>query len=330
MGDWPTSGPDPVGAQDLVTLNYLRQRDVKFSARVATTAALPANTRNGNVLTASANGVLPNQDGVTLITNDRILVKDEDTPANNGIYTVTSVGSAGTPWVLTRAIDADTSAKMTDATLVMIEEGSQNADTAWELTSNNPVTLNTTSLYFTRVFPGYGNGEPRFPWSPTNSLGETCPRPGANNANNRTSGVVYCAGGIMLRAGRTYSAVTFVSVAASVTPTNSWAGIARQSDRVILAISPTNNAVWAAATARTYTFTSPYTPKKDEPVYVFLMQQAGTPATIGGAGIATSAMSNVAPILSGSSSTGQTAPPAVGAALAALTAAGSIDWAYLT
>lgn len=85
---------------------------------VATTAALPANTYNngtagvGATLTANVNGAIPSQDGQGMNTGDRILVWFEATSQNNGIYTVTNLGSAGTKWVLTRATDADTPIKL--------------------------------------------------------------------------------------------------------------------------------------------------------------------------------------------------------------------------
>jgi hypothetical protein len=129
--------------------------DWKDSVRVATAAALPANTRTGNVLTADANGALAAVDGVTLVVNERLLVKDEATPANNGIYYVSVVGTGGTPFTLTRTTDADTSAEVTGGAAAWVNEGSTLADTGWILTTNDPITLNTTSLSFTQ-FTGLG------------------------------------------------------------------------------------------------------------------------------------------------------------------------------
>src|SRR5687767_4633317 len=88
-------------------------RDVEASwkdaVRVATTTALPANTRSGNTLTATTNGALGTIDGVTLALLDRILVKNEATGANNGIYHVLNVGGASARWRLARVPDANTS-----------------------------------------------------------------------------------------------------------------------------------------------------------------------------------------------------------------------------
>lgn len=130
--------------------------DPKASVRVATAAALPANTRTGNVLTASANGALAAIDGITLIATDRLLVKNEATGANNGIYTVTTVGDGANPFVLTRATDMDADAEATAGAHAFVEEGITNADSGWVLTTDNPITLNTTTLTFTQ-FTGAGS-----------------------------------------------------------------------------------------------------------------------------------------------------------------------------
>jgi hypothetical protein len=149
-----TNLSDPTSAQDAATmawvLSQITGQDWKSSVRVATNAALPTNTRTGNVLTASANGILPAQDGVTLSVNDPILVKNEATGANNGIYTVTSLGAAGSPWVLTRRADADTSGEVTAGLSVDVTEGSTYADKSFTLSTDDPITLNTTALVFTQ------------------------------------------------------------------------------------------------------------------------------------------------------------------------------------
>lgn len=151
-----TNVADPASAQDAATKAYVDSqvggaRDVKESVRVATAAALPAYTRTGNVITASANGALAAVDGVTLVATDRLLVKNGAAGADNGIYTVTQVGAGGTPYILTRASDADASAEVTAGMYVWVSEGTANADTGWLLTTDDPITLNTTALSFTQV-----------------------------------------------------------------------------------------------------------------------------------------------------------------------------------
>lgn len=125
--------------------------DIKGSVVLATTAALAANTRTGNVLLADANGLLGSIDGVdtaTLTLPFRLLVKNEVTQANNGIYDVTSIGGAGSKWSMTRSSDADESAEVTPDMLVGVERGSANGDKIFQLDIDGPVTLNTTALVF--------------------------------------------------------------------------------------------------------------------------------------------------------------------------------------
>ncbi len=123
----------------------------KDAVRVATTAALATNSRSGNVLTETANGALASIDGVSLSLNDRVLVKDEATGANNGIYRVTSLGSAGAPWTLTRAADLQVTAQALPNILVPVSEGTVNAEKLFQLTTNATITLNTTALTFSTL-----------------------------------------------------------------------------------------------------------------------------------------------------------------------------------
>ena len=154
-----TNMSDGTAATDAVTRQQLDSLsagvDWKGSVRVATTAALPANTRTGNVLTASVNGALAAQDGITLVATDRILVKNEVTGANNGLYFVSDVGSGVTPFILTRSTDADASAEVTTGMAAWVEEGTTNGSSGWILTTTGAITLNTTSLSFTQ-FSGLG------------------------------------------------------------------------------------------------------------------------------------------------------------------------------
>ena len=87
----------------------------------ATTAALsPANTYSngslgvGATLTATGNGTLT-VDGHLVALNDRILVKDEAAPANQGIYLCTTAGTSSVPYVLTRSADMNTAAEVPGA-----------------------------------------------------------------------------------------------------------------------------------------------------------------------------------------------------------------------
>lgn len=107
----------------------LAKLDGKASVKVATTSDL-----------AALSGLLT-VDGVVLAAGDRVLVKDQTTASQNGIY----VAAAGA-W--SRAADADSSAEVTPGMTVPVEQGIIHADTIWELTTNGPITLGTTSLTF--------------------------------------------------------------------------------------------------------------------------------------------------------------------------------------
>ena len=78
------------------------------TATYATTTGLPANSNNAGVLTANVNGPLPAIDGVTPVVGDTVLVKNEGNQANNGIYTVTTLGVTGSGTPLTAALCATT------------------------------------------------------------------------------------------------------------------------------------------------------------------------------------------------------------------------------
>lgn len=98
-----------------------------------------ASTANGTLATAFENG--DTLDGVTLATGDRILLKNQSSAAENGVYTVNASGAP------TRATDADAGSELVNAT-VPVSEGTTNADTTWICTTNAPITVGSTSLTF--------------------------------------------------------------------------------------------------------------------------------------------------------------------------------------
>lgn len=129
----------PVSSTDAATKGYVdgvaQGLDVKDSVRVATTA---------NITLSGTQTI----DGVAVVANDRVLVKDQTTGSENGIW----VCAAGA-WA--RAADANTSAEVTGGMFVFATEGTTNADTGWVLTTNDPITLGTTALTFAQ-FSGAG------------------------------------------------------------------------------------------------------------------------------------------------------------------------------
>ena len=154
----------PSSSTDIVNKSYADSiaSGVNFhvACNYATTAALPANTYNngtsgvGATLTATANGTLT-IDSYTLVVGDvgkRLLIKNEVTTANNGVYTLTQAGTASLPYILTRATDYDTSGAGTNEVdqgdYILVISGTVNANTSWVQQTPLPITIGTTSLVF--------------------------------------------------------------------------------------------------------------------------------------------------------------------------------------
>jgi hypothetical protein len=130
--------------------------DVKASVRVVTTANLGATYNNSaGTLTNSGTQAAIAIDGVTLIAQDRVLVKDQTTQAQNGFYKVTTIGSGSANWVLTRTPDADAASELTAGAFTFAEEGTLNGDNGYVMSTNGAVTLGTTAITFEQ-FSGAG------------------------------------------------------------------------------------------------------------------------------------------------------------------------------
>ena len=136
-----TNLADPVDSGDAVNKSYadalVNGLDVKESVKAATT---------GSNITLSGTQTL---DGVALSVGDRVLVKDQTTSSQNGIYVVAS-GS----W--SRAADADADSEVSSGLFTFVESGSVNADSGFTLTTDGSITVGTTALTFTQ-FSGAGS-----------------------------------------------------------------------------------------------------------------------------------------------------------------------------
>src|SRR5215203_3635950 len=137
--DTPNEGRTKINAQTqelypLANAGYTFKRAVRCA--VSTNVAIATALENGD-----------SAGGVTLATGDRVLLFGQTTASENGLYTVPATGAAP------RAPDANASALLPAGTLVYVNEGTY-ADKAYRLTTNDPITLGTTSL----VFSEFGGG----------------------------------------------------------------------------------------------------------------------------------------------------------------------------
>ena len=123
---------------------------VKASVRVATTGSLTASFAS-NVLTNTGALSPIALDTVSLALDDRVLVWNQTVTLQNGLYTVTNVGSASVAWTLTRTIDANTSGLVLKGMYSFVSEGVANRNKGFALITSGTIALNTTPLTFTQV-----------------------------------------------------------------------------------------------------------------------------------------------------------------------------------
>ena len=130
------------GANSLATKQYVDAiktgLDVKDSVRVATTANITISTalNSGDQI-----------DGVTLADGDRVLVKNQSTASQNGIYVVGSSPA--------RSTDMDDDVEVTGGTFVFVEEGTANADNGYVISTDGTITVGSTAFTWTQ-FSGAG------------------------------------------------------------------------------------------------------------------------------------------------------------------------------
>jgi hypothetical protein len=156
----------PASSNDIVNKSYvdtLVASGIHFHqpVRVESPINLVATYNNG---TAGVGATLTNADtqaalvidGVTLSVADRVLVYQQTTQTQNGIYVVTSVGSGSTNWILTRASDADTyvisSANgLSEGSTVFVQQGATGAGETYTCNTAGVITFGTTNITFAQV-----------------------------------------------------------------------------------------------------------------------------------------------------------------------------------
>lgn len=161
-----TVSTTPASANDLVNKTYvdtLVASGIHFHqpVRVESPINLNATYNNG---TAGVGATLTNAgtqvalviDGVTVSVNDRVLVYQQTTQTQNGIYTVTNVGSGSTNWVLTRATDADSyvinsADGLSEGSTVFVQEGATGAGETYTCNTSGTITFGTTNITFAQI-----------------------------------------------------------------------------------------------------------------------------------------------------------------------------------
>lgn len=153
----------PTNGTDIVNKNYADSiaTGINFhqACRLATAAALPAATYDngtsgvGATLTATSNGAL-SVDSTLVVATNRILVKNQASGAENGVYVVTQVGTGSAPFILTRATDFDSAGTGVDqidaGDFFLITAGSTNSNTSWVQQTPLPITVGSTAIVFSQ------------------------------------------------------------------------------------------------------------------------------------------------------------------------------------
>ena len=123
---------------------------------VAATSGNLAGTYNngtngfGATLTKASNGSIGTIDGATVLVGNRILLRAQTDPKENGIYTITAVGSVSAPWQVTRAADADNnpSGELATGDFCFVTSGSTNIAKGFVLNTTGTITIGTTEISY--------------------------------------------------------------------------------------------------------------------------------------------------------------------------------------
>lgn len=155
---------DPTSAQDAATKNYVDSVASGIQPIEAVTAASTANISGtylngtagiGATFTVTATGAL-SLDGQSPAANTRVLIKNQTSGFQNGVYNVTVAGTTGVSPVLTRSSDYNTASEMNAGNLIPVINGTVNALTSW-LNSAMITTVGTDSLTFVQWTANPGN-----------------------------------------------------------------------------------------------------------------------------------------------------------------------------
>lgn len=248
---------------------------VKAATTAALTATYTAGTTDANggtgigaTLTNSGTQAAFAVDGYSASVNDRILVKDQADAKQNGIYTVTTVGTGSTNWVLTRATDADdsTANQVKAGNYVLVLNGTTNGNEGWINTSPiTPPVIGTNNIVWTQ-----------FSSTTTYSAGTGLSLTGSTFANTGVLSVttntglstnVSATGAVTI----TNTGVTSVTAGTGITLSGSTGGVTISATAPVTrnvtanyTVVSTDNTVFANAAGGGFTVTLPATPTAGE------------------------------------------------------------------
>jgi len=148
----------PAGNQVTLSLSYNGPEITTLTDGTGLTIAGTVNAGVGATLTNAGTKAALQIDGVNLSVSNRVLVYNQTNAYENGVYTVTTVGTpdpGGTDWVLTRSTDTDTfrpdsTTGLGQGDYFFVQEGSTGAGESYVLTTANPLIIGTTNLTFTQ------------------------------------------------------------------------------------------------------------------------------------------------------------------------------------
>jgi len=142
------------------TFGLIQNFQIKDPVIAATTGVLPftpsySNGTNGQGATLTGTIGILTFDGYTSATvGDRLLVKNQGSSFQNGVYTVTTVGTIGIGYVLTRATDFDTTLEIVYGDTVAVLQGTVNANQQFTMNNQNAITVGTTAITFAQTSGG--------------------------------------------------------------------------------------------------------------------------------------------------------------------------------
>ena len=135
---------DPSSSSEAATKNYVDNLVTGLRTRAI---ARVASTANVNISTGLENG--DTLDGVTLVTGNRVLLKDQSTASQNGLYIVVASGAAS------RDTEFDIISEIAGQ-LILVSEGTTHADDLFLCTTDASATLGSSAISYTQVFPSSG------------------------------------------------------------------------------------------------------------------------------------------------------------------------------